>query len=225
MHNIVQLIDNGKGQIITANAEMIYRAHLDAELKQIFDQAQIVTPDGMGVVLAAKILKDPVVERISGYDLLLSLAGALAVEGKPIYLLGGAPTVAESAGARLKALFPGLKLVGARHGYFTDDESISIINNIRDAKPAILFVALGFPRQEKWIHQNIDVLPCVAMGVGGSFDVLGGKAQRAPLVLQKHGLEWAYRLYKEPWRFKRMMVLPKFMLAVIWERFVGGGGI
>ncbi|MBT9136590.1 MAG: N-acetylglucosaminyldiphosphoundecaprenol N-acetyl-beta-D-mannosaminyltransferase [Firmicutes bacterium] len=211
------LVARKRGQIVTANAEIIYTAYRQPEFMAILHAAELVTADGMGVVLASRLLGDPVPERVSGYDLLHELARRAADLGLRVYLLGGKSGVAEKAADKLKALYPGINIVGTRHGYFADGESRAVIDGINSCATDLLLAALGM-RGDYWLAEHKDALACAMMQVGGSFDVLAGHAARAPLYLQRAGLEWAYRLYKEPWRYKRMLSLPQFLAAVVGER-------
>lgn len=205
-------------QIVTANSEMIYAATRDEELRQLINSADLVTADGMGAVWAARILGDSLPERVAGYDLLHELCTRAAAQSLRLYLLGGRPGVAQLAASTLCNLYPGLQVVGIHHGYFKPHEEPQLLRSITAAQPHILFAALGVPRQEFWIARHRgDMSVPVAMGVGGSFDVLAGQTQRAPLWMQKAGLEWSYRLLKEPWRARRMLALPKFA-ALVWRK-------
>jgi len=217
---VLSLIEKRRGQVVTANAEILYTAHREPSFKKVLLGAELVTADGMGVVLASKILGSPVPERVSGYDLLHAIAKRAAELGLRIYLLGGKAGVAERAAEKLRMLYPGLIVAGTGHGYFADGESQAVIKAINAQKTDFLFVALGL-RGDYWLAAHKQQVECASMQVGGSFDVLAGLAVRAPLVFQKTGLEWAYRLYKEPWRYKRMLSLPKFVLAVLAECFRG----
>jgi len=213
----LRLISCRRGQIVTANAEILYTAHREKDFMAVLCQAELITADGMGAVLASRLLGDPVPERVSGYDLLHHLAAAAAKRGLRLFLLGGKPGVAERAAEKLKALYPGLQIAGTRHGYFKDSEVASILREVSTSSPDLLLAALGM-RGEFLLAAHKDALGCASMQVGGSFDVLAGVAQRAPQFLQRAGLEWAFRLYKEPWRYKRMLSLPKFMAAVLLTR-------
>ncbi|MBS3873792.1 MAG: WecB/TagA/CpsF family glycosyltransferase [Firmicutes bacterium] len=206
-----------RGQIVTANAEILYTAHRDKDFYAVLREAELITADGMGAVLAARLLGHPVPERVSGYDLLLQLAGRAAERGLRVFLLGGKPGVAEKAALKLRALYPGLQIAGTRHGYFTDSEVTAVISEVTASSPDLLLAALGL-RGEFLLARHKDALHCASMQVGGSFDVLAGVAERAPLYLQRAGLEWAFRLYKEPWRYKRMLSLPKFIVTVLLTR-------
>ena len=201
--------------IITLNAEIIYRAQNDSKLKEIINDADLVTPDGSGVVWASKHLNAPVPERVTGIDLTLKLAELASKKGWTFYFYGGAPSVAEAAAQSLQQKYKELKVVGTCHGYITEAEKQNLLEDIKEKQPDILLVALGAPRQEFWIkdHQKIIQVP-VCIGVGGSLDVIAGKVKRAPVYIQKAGLEWLYRLIKEPHRIGRMMALPRFTILV-----------
>jgi len=201
------------------NAEIVYQAQEDPELLNIINEADLVTPDGIGIVWAGQKLGYPLRERVTGIDLLYNLCAEAAQEGWKIYFLGAAPGVAEAAARQLCFTYPGLKICGWHDGYFSDEEVNGIINNIRELQPDLLFVALGAPKQEFWIKQykqeiNVPVL----IGVGGSFDVVAGIKERAPKWMIKANLEWLYRLLKEPSRFKRQLALPKFVMLVLKKK-------
>lgn len=217
MSVVLELIHSRRGHIITANAEILYAAQSNATLDRVIREADLVTADGMGVVLASRILGDPLPERVSGYDLLHAIAQAASLSGSGIFLLGAAPGVAITAAAKLQALYPGLIISGTHHGFFKEQESVEVMERVKSSRADFLFVAMGLGG-EAWISRHKQDLNCPAMQVGGSFDILAGIATRAPKWMQKAGLEWAHRLYKEPKRFRRMLSLPKFVIAVITER-------
>jgi len=203
--------------VFTPNSEMIMMAQEDPEFMHILNSSDLNVPDGIGVVLASRIKGKPLKERVAGFDLMLELIKLSHNKNYKIYLLGAKEDVVEEAKNKLEMKFPGLNIVGYHHGYFNREEEEDIIRSINEKKPDILFVAFGAPKQEKWIYKNKDKLCAkVLMGVGGSFDVISGKKKRAPLIFRRMGLEWFYRLLKEPWRYKRMMSLPKFLIRVIW---------
>jgi N-acetylglucosaminyldiphosphoundecaprenol N-acetyl-beta-D-mannosaminyltransferase len=158
-------------------------------------------------------------ERVTGVDLMFRILDYCHQQGKSIFIFGGKPGVADEAGRNINRKFPNIKIVGSRDGYFKTEEEKGIVDQINGSGPDVLFVALGAPKQEKWIDQYKDQLNVrIAMGVGGSVDIWAGTAKRAPEIYQKLGLEWFYRLIKEPWRYKRMLVLPKFMLQVLFSK-------
>jgi len=220
LETIKNFINDGKyHHIITANAEIIYRGVHEKKLSRTLNKADLVTADGSGVVWAARYLGNPVPEKVSGIDLLQEICKRAGKNGWKLYFLGAAPGVAEKAVLRILEEYPDCHIVGYEHGYFTQEEEPQIIENIKKVKPDILFVALGAPKQEYWIREHLkDLEVPVCIGVGGSFDVLAGNVERAPEWMQKRGLEWLFRLYKEPKRWRRMLALPRFVLAVIGQR-------
>ncbi|MEL7568059.1 MAG: WecB/TagA/CpsF family glycosyltransferase [Dehalobacterium sp.] len=207
---------DGFHHIITLNAEIIYQAQFNQSLKELINSADLITPDGAGIVWAAGYLGEPVPERVTGIDLMLELCKQAHHNGWKIFLLGGSPGVADEAADNLQAQYPNINIVGTHHGYFNEAEEGRVLELVRQADPDLLFVALGAPHQEFWIREHKEELPVkIAVGVGGSFDVVSGRVKRAPVWMQKLKLEWLARLIKEPWRFKRMLSLPKFVLMVI----------
>ncbi len=218
----IDLLISDKGKmhhIITLNAEILYRAQTDAELLRIINAAALVTPDGSGIVWAIEKLTGTHVERVTGVDLMMNLCEQAHHTGWRLFFLGGKPGVAEEAGAKLSERFDGLDIAGIRHGYFNEQEEADIIHEINASGADILFVAMGAPRQEFWLDQHREDLQVpVAIGIGGSLDVAAGKVKRAPHWMQKTGVEWLWRLCREPWRIKRMLALPKFMRLVAKEK-------
>lgn len=203
-------------QIITVNTEFVMAAQHDTAFRHAINSAALVIADGIGVVWATHFVHAPAPERIAGTDTLVELAKRCAVKSYRLYLLGAAPGVAQQAGARLQALAPGLELAGIYAGSPAPGEEDAIIERIRAAHADVLCVAYGAPAQDLWIRRNLSRLPvAVAMGVGGAYDFLSGRQRRAPYIMQRMGLEWLYRLYREPWRWRRMLAIPRFMLQVI----------
>jgi N-acetylglucosaminyldiphosphoundecaprenol N-acetyl-beta-D-mannosaminyltransferase len=200
----------GPHLVVTADASALIIARRDAEFGEILQQASLVTADGAGVVRALKAAGRPVPERCSGCDLIVDIAREAAGRGWSLFFLGAAPGVAEAAVENLKRQFPDLKVAGVRDGYFTDDDEV--VSQVRQASPDVLLVAMGMPKQEKWFWRHRERLGAkVAMGVGGSFDVLSGAVRRAPEFYQKHGLEWLYRFACAPRKSSRkMLMLPVF---------------
>ncbi len=210
------LDEEGLHKIYTPNSEILMLAYNDPSFAALLNRAQLLTADGIGVVYASKILGKPIPERAAGFDIAKELVSKISKSGHKLFLFGGKPGVAEEAKTKLEADYPGINIVGTRNGYFKSNEVAEIIEQINASGADILFVCLGAPAQEKWIDSNADNLNVkVAMGIGGSLDVFAGKTERAPEFYCKHGLEWFYRLKKEPWRAKRMMALPKFAATVI----------
>lgn len=206
--------------VVTPNPEIVMLAHGDADLSEALRRAALVLPDGIGIIKGAHILGTPLKEKIPGIDFAQRLFAKMAAGGQTLFLLGAKPGVAELAAAELKDRFPGLTVCGTNDGYFQDDAPV--IDKINAAKPDLLLVCLGAPKQELWMHQNAPKLHVGLMaGLGGSLDVFAGLTERAPERWQKLGLEWLYRLLKEPSRAGRMKNLPKFAFAVIGKRLNG----
>lgn len=206
----------GNQMICTPNPEIVMSARKDSDLMNILNSADLVIPDGIGIVWASQYTKTKLPERVSGYDLTQSLFEKLKDTDYTVYFFGGEPGVAALAAKQMMKKFNGLKIVGTRNGYFSKEEEQKIILEINRLKPSLLLVGLGSPKQEKWIYENKRILgAALSIGVGGSFDVMAGKVKRAPEVFCKLGLEWFYRLVKQPTRIKRMVELPKFALTVL----------
>jgi N-acetylglucosaminyldiphosphoundecaprenol N-acetyl-beta-D-mannosaminyltransferase len=215
-HSIASNRQAGCQQIITVNPEFVMAAQQNAQFRRCINEAALVIADGIGVVWAARYLGKPTPERVTGVDTVVELAKRCATQGYRLYLLGAAPGIAALAATRLQALAPGLQIAGTYSGSPDPTEEEAIIAHIRDAQADLLCVAYGAPKQDLWIHRNLSRLPVgVAMGVGGAFDFLSGKQKRAPKIMQKFALEWLYRLYREPWRWRRMLAIPKFIMRVV----------
>lgn len=205
--------------VVTANAEIIMMCQEDAGYKKIVSQdAQLVLPDGAGAVWAGRHLGYKIPERVAGFDLYCQLLDKAAQKGYKAFFFGGSPGIAEAAKAKSEELYPGVQVVGCRNGYFKEEESQAIIDEINASGADMLFAALGAPKQEKWLVRYREQLkPKILMGIGGSFDVFAAKMERAPKWMQDASLEWLFRLYKQPSRFMRMMALPKFVLKVVFS--------
>ncbi len=202
--------------IVTSDGTSLVRAQEDAEYHDIVRQADIVTADGRGVVWMARILGLSVTDRVSGVDMMDRLCEVAARKGYSVYLIGAAPGVAEEAALAMRARYPELKVAGTQHGYFTPEEEPAVVQAIAEAKPDILFVAFGAPRQEKWIRHHMEALGAsVAIGVGGSFDVYAGRVTRAPVWMQQAGLEWSWRVLKDPRRITRLGALPQLVFITL----------
>ena len=201
--------------VATANAEMLMRATHDEELRRILNASALVVPDGAGTVWAARHLGHAMPERVAGYDLAQELLRRAPAEGRRVYFFGAAPGVAEKAKAKAEQLYPGIEIVGVRNGFFSLADNAAIIAEIRAARPDLLLVALGVPKQEKWIAAHLAELDVpVAIGVGGTLDVMAGVMKRAPHWMQKTKLEWLFRGLMQPKRAGRLLALPKFVLKV-----------
>lgn len=222
MNEAVSVIENfiqekSPHQVITANSLMLLKAIEEQKLREVFLHADLVVADSSGIVLAGKILGQYFKERVAGIDLLHKLVEHCEQKKYSIFLFGAQPGVAQRAAGNLKKRHPALLIAGTICGYFSKDEEEKIRQEIRDAQPDILFVGLNIPRQELWIAQNLDRLAVpVCMGIGGSFDVISERVRRAPRSLQYLGLEWFWRMLIEPWRIKRIILLPLFLWQV-WQ--------
>jgi len=206
-------------QIATVNPEFVMAAQDDAGFRRVLHSADLCIPDGVGLLFAARRQGRPLPERVPGSELIYRLAELAAARGWPLFLLGAAPGVAEEAAHRLVERYPGLIVSGTFAGSPAVEENEDITRRINDSGASLLFVAYGAPKQDKWIDRNREALPTVrvAVGVGGSLDFVTGRAVRAPRWMQRLGLEWLHRLYKEPWRWRRMLALPRFTIKVLFD--------
>ncbi|WP_281164120.1 WecB/TagA/CpsF family glycosyltransferase [Liquorilactobacillus sicerae] len=203
--------------IVTANPEIVLYARQHPQYARIIKHANYVTADGTGIVIGSKILKRPLPERVTGFDTMKKLLHLANDRQKKVYFLGAKPEVLKTTLTVIKKNYPNLIIAGAHDGYFKTDQAIT--DSIQQTNPDIVFVALGFPKQEKFIYQSYSNSHAIWMGVGGSFDVLAGKVKRAPIFWQQHQIEWLYRLLQEPSRLPRMMALPKYLCLVLAEKF------
>ncbi|HBW37005.1 WecB/TagA/CpsF family glycosyltransferase [Desulfosporosinus sp. BICA1-9] len=204
-----------KIRVVTANPEMIYASGYNQGLKRLINSADVVTADGIGVVWAARRLGTPVQERVTGIDLVQSIFPVANDQQWRLFFLGGKPGVVEKAIKQVVQKYPGIILEG-HHGYFSLAEETRVLEEILRFQPDVLLVGLGAPRQEYWLAEHPG-LATVSIGVGGSFDALAGIVIRAPKRLRELHLEWLYRLWKEPWRWKRQTVLPRFVIKVLLQ--------
>lgn len=214
---IVKSVKNSsrKYYIATPNPELLVIASRDSDYKKVLNQAKLALPDGIGVVLASKLLGNGIKARITGVDLVESLCKEVAEKPITVGFLGGGAGVAERTAECLRKKHPRLKVVFAESGN-PDKETLKLINKHID----ILFVAFGSPKQEFWINDYLEKLPVkVAIGVGGAFDFISGKVKRAPVWMRNIGLEWLFRLIIQPWRIKRQISLPIFLFLVLKEKF------
>lgn len=217
----------GCSLIVTPNSEIVVNAGKDQELSRIIGEADLVIPDGIGLVYASRILGKPLRERVTGIDFMEMALLWLREHGKSAYLFGSKPQteegsgVAELAGLKMQQKYPGLNIAGTHHGYFKPEEEEAIVEEINASGADFLCVALGSPKQEAFIYRHQKELKVrAAIGVGGSLDVWAGTLKRAPEFYQKHGLEWLYRFIQEPTRYKRMAALPVFMGKVAASKFI-----
>lgn len=215
--------------IYTPNTEIVMAAKDDESLKLLINNGDMVTADGIGLIYAGKIKNKPIKQRVTGFDLSMEMLEIANQNGYSLYLLGGKPGVSELASKKIEEDYKDINLSGHYHGYFKGShngnpghqEEIALIDNINNANPDIIFVGLGFPGQEKWINANRNKISGkLIIGNGGVIDILAGNSKRAPDIFINLGLEWFYRLLKEPSRIKRQIVLPKFMLKVLFSKDV-----
>ena len=208
------LMDKRGCYAVTPNPEMILQSRKDPAFAKALNGADLVLPDGIGDIYAARILGTPLKERVPGADIYPHLLAHLAQQSGSVFLYGARPGVAEQAAANLKAAYPGLGIAGTEHGYIEDDAQL--LTRIREVRPDLLLVCLGAPRQELWMHAHAGMEEVGLMiGLGGCLDLMAGHVKRAPVLWQKWGLEWLYRLCQEPSRITRMIRLPK-ILFLAW---------
>jgi N-acetylglucosaminyldiphosphoundecaprenol N-acetyl-beta-D-mannosaminyltransferase len=210
--------------VVTADASMFEIAAGDPEFLRIVRSADLVTPDSTGVLWAAKRLGTPLQERVSGVDLAEQLCAESARRGYGVYFYGAAPGVADEAAETMRNRYPGANIVGTADGFQNSPEQqAALVADIQAKRPAVLLVAMGIPKQEKWIAAHFEELRVpVSMGVGGTFDVFSGRVDRAPLWMQHRGLEWLYRLIRNPQKISKVATLPKFVMRVLQRRRLGG---
>lgn len=199
--------------VVTVGPEMVMRAQENKEFRDLVEGADLVVPDGTGILWAASQCGYKLPERVAGIDLAVNFAGILAEKNMPLFMLGAAPGIAEKAADKLRQRFPKLVIAGTHDGYFKDHDEV--VKQIAASGAKAIYVAMGSPAQEKWVRQHGEAMGIkVGIGLGGSFDVLSGMKKRAPVWMQKLRLEWLYRFICEPSRIGRMMAIPKFMLKV-----------
>lgn len=210
------LCSGAGGYIVTANPEIVLRCREDAAYAAAVNGAELVLADGVGDLCAARILGTPLPGRVAGADLVPRLLARLAERGGSVFLYGARPGVAERAGESLQSACPGLRIAGTENGYISDETAL--LEALEREKPDLLLLGLGAPRQELWMAKNRQRTPAVMIGVGGLLDVFAGDIPRAPETWQRLGLEWLYRLLREPRRFKRVIRLPKILFLALRER-------
>lgn len=214
------IAEGGPHLVVTPNAEIVQIARKDPEFMEIIGKADLVIPDGIGVVYASKILGRPIGARLPGCDYAAGLMERMAKSGHKLFLLGAKPGVAEEAAEKLTEAYPGLSVCGTHDGYFKEDGPVA--EEIRQAGADVVFVCLGAPKQEKWIAKNGAATGAsLLIGLGGSLDVFAGRVERAPEFWQKINMEWLYRGLKEPTRLKRIIKLPLFLVSALGARIKG----
>lgn len=213
---VIEAMTRDKVSIVSGNPEILYNGLNNEFLKKNFiDNHTIIIPDGVGTVIASKMVKQPVKEKIAGIEVMKEIIKNASIEKKSVYFLGSKKEVVEKCVKNIKKEYPNLKVAGYHDGYFDIDNCHGLIAEIIETKPWAIFVAMGSPKQERFIYNNFNKIPAsVFMGVGGSFDIFAGNLKRAPRWMIKLGLEWLYRVIKEPFRIKRLFVIPKFLWIV-----------
>ncbi|WP_342747547.1 WecB/TagA/CpsF family glycosyltransferase [Terribacillus saccharophilus] len=216
-HIYPRINKENKTYIVTANPEIVMQTRIDDVYKNSVKQADFIIPDGTGIVIASKIQGNPIKERVTGFDLMFKLLAYAEKNQLSCYFLGAKQEVNDRAVAKVKAQYPGIKVAGQHHGYFTNDAEVA--QKVAVAKPDLIFVAMGFPRQENFIAASLPLFnKGVFMGVGGVFDILAGEMKRAPRPWIKLNLEWLYRLIKQPFRWKRILKAFEFMFRILIRR-------
>ena len=216
------LKDKRRMKIFTPNPEIVLSAMSDSGLKSILSKADICISDGIGLIMASRLLGSPLPERLAGIELGEFILEYASKNNLSVFLLGGKEGVARLAKARLEAKYEGLNICGTHHGFFDENgkENDRIIRYINAAAPEIIFVCMGFPRQEKWICENMTKIPSLllSIGLGGSLDVWSGKIRRAPALFRSLSLEWLWRMIKEPRRIKILYKIPLFFIKVMIQK-------
>lgn len=206
----------GVHQVVTINPEFIAAAQKNGDFLRVLQEADLNLPDGVGLLMASRLLGHPLRQRVTGTDTIMALASRAAHKGWRLFLLGAQEGVAEVAAKRLQEANPGLIVTGTHVGSPSPQEEDKIVAMVRAAQPHILLVAYGAPQQDLWIYRNKAKLEVpIAMGVGGAFDFIAGRVTRAPGWMRRLGLEWLFRLIVEPWRWRRMLALPYFLWLVV----------
>ena len=216
------IASRGPHQVATVNPEFVMCARRDHTFAAVLEGADLCVADGVGLLWAARLQGARLPERVTGSDALPLLARRAARSGWRVYFLGAKPGVAERAAAVLVQRYPGFQVVGCFSGSPSPGDAPDVIGRVRAARPDLLFVAYGAPAQDVWIARHAHELEVpVMMGIGGAFDHLVGVQRRAPEAFQRAGLEWLYRLVTQPWRWRRQLALPRFVLLVLAERLRG----
>ena len=207
-------------QLVTVNSLLLLESEKNPAIKEICRAATLVLSDSSGISWAARVQNRQIPDRFPGVDLAIEIVSRCAAQNLSVFFFGGAPGVAEQASDALKRTLPTLKIAGIHHGFLSEANKSQLVDEIRRARPRLILVALGMPKQDQWIHDHLGQLPPgLYMGVGGSFDIWSGRAKRAPAFFQRSGLEWFYRWIQEPQRTPRMLKLPLFAWRVLLEKY------
>jgi N-acetylglucosaminyldiphosphoundecaprenol N-acetyl-beta-D-mannosaminyltransferase len=217
---LLQRLSQRQGaHVVTLNAEMCIQAEQDLDLQRIVQQAELVIPDGAGIELYFRLLCHSKVKRYPGIELAANLLERLPSTHSVVFF-GGAPGISAAAAEQWQQQSPQLTVACAQHGFLSDEEQTTFQTQLKTTQPSVILVGLGVPRQEFWIQAHRHLCPnAIWIGVGGSFDIWAGIKERAPGWLRNNHLEWLYRLYKEPWRWQRMLALPKFAWRALLHRW------
>lgn len=211
--------DGGFHHVVTADASMIVDAQTDTDLRRIIEEAALVTPDSAGVLWGARKLGLHLPAKVSGVDLVDEVCALSSRTGCRVFFLGAEPGIADLAREKLSLRHPGCNIVGSRHGYFPAESDEVVAQEVAEFQPDVLFVAMGIPRQEKFIRKTAEIIkPKVAIGVGGSFDVYSGKTKRAPVICQKLKIEWLWRLLLNPSKWRKTLKLPQYVKLILRSR-------
>ena len=209
----------GKHYVVKPYSEFMPRAHNDAPIRDMLSGASLCLADGVGVLWASRILGRPLPQAMRGVDFTWEMLAAIERAGLSVYLLGGTAAEVRGATASIAERLPGLRIAGTHPGHFARGESATVVREINAVTPDVLLVAMGFPRQERWITANLPALAVkVAVAEGGSFSFMSGAVSRAPAWMRRAGIEWLYRLVRQPWRLRRQLALPVFVWLVVRER-------
>lgn len=208
--------DRNPAHMVTVNSEFVVRAQVDESFRQVIERSDLATPDSVGILWALRRQGSPVPYRVGGSDLVWSLGLQASEFGHRVFLLGGEEGVAQKAGSRLMEAFPGIEIAGTFAGSPAPSDESDIVDLIRRSRADVLFVAFGAPQQDLWIARNLhETGVTCALGVGGSLDYVAGTARRAPIWVRQAGLDWMWRLIRQPWRWRRMLALPRFVWIVM----------
>ncbi len=218
LNDIEKIVSSeGCAHIVSGNPEVLYQGLFEKQLYDNFiSKRSLIIPDGVGVIFSAKVKRLKVKEKIAGIEVMQDIISDCNRKNKSIYLLGSKGSIVKRCKLNIEEAYKDINVVGYKDGYFHLDNCDTVIEDINKCNPDVLFVAMGCPRQERFIIKYMDKLPCkLFMGVGGSFDILAGELKRAPKWMITFGIEWLYRILKEPFRIKRMKSIPKFMIRAI----------
>jgi N-acetylglucosaminyldiphosphoundecaprenol N-acetyl-beta-D-mannosaminyltransferase len=214
--------DNHPRTVIAINPEKVIAAQKDSKLMQRLHSAGLLIPDGIGVVIAARVLYRKTIERVPGAELMPAICDLAAKKGFRVFLFGASPEVNDKAVDVLQRRYPGIQVAGNQHGYLAEADMPALVDRINSSQADVLFIALGSPKQELWMDRYLGQLNVkVCQGVGGTFDVLAGKVKRAPALFRRLNMEWLYRLLSNPRRLMRQKALPKFAYQVFRAKIAG----